>query len=214
MRSPSRARVDCQWKAKPRIRTTKPVVADSVTESAASEPQIGSLRSWITVTKPGSDLICREIAIAALPFGSVMSEMLPSRGGAASNCAVVMESSRRSLPEGSLSTGMRARMRRSTPAEVTMTWRPVAVPQDGIRSGSSVGMFSMFFSRSCREVVRRSMRSASKSASAEMSWRITSRFWRVWSTTCTNAPRQIVIRNAMMSVGTARRSAGSAISSR
>ncbi|MGY3109726.1 hypothetical protein ACVWW7_006353 [Bradyrhizobium sp. LM6.9] len=45
-----------------------------------------------------------------------MSEMLPSRGGAASSCAVVIASSRRSLPEGSLSTGMRARMRRSRPA--------------------------------------------------------------------------------------------------
>ncbi|MGY4290589.1 hypothetical protein ACVWXO_009855 [Bradyrhizobium sp. LM2.7] len=60
-----------------------------------------------------------------------------------------------------------------------MTWRPEAVPQDGIRSGSSVGRLSMFFSRSCRAEVRRSMRSASRSASAEMSCRITSRFWRV-----------------------------------
>src|SRR2546429_604394 len=53
MRSPSRARVDCQWKAKPRISTTKPVVADSVTDSAASDPQIGSFFSWITMTWPG-----------------------------------------------------------------------------------------------------------------------------------------------------------------
>ncbi|MET4792264.1 hypothetical protein ABIF64_004442 [Bradyrhizobium japonicum] len=179
MRSPSRARVDCQWKAKPRIRTTKPVVADSVTDSAASEPQIGSLRSWITVTRPGSDLICREVTIAALPFGRVMSDTWLSRGGAASSCAVVIASSRRSLPEGSRSIGMRARMRRSTPAEVTTTWRPEAVPQDGMRSGSSVGRFSMFLSRSCREEVRRSIRSASRSASAEMSWRSTCRFWRV-----------------------------------
>ena len=56
MRSPSRARVDCQWKAKPRISTTKPVVADSVTDNAASEPHSGSFFSWMTMTWPGSDL--------------------------------------------------------------------------------------------------------------------------------------------------------------
>src|SRR6476661_7174201 len=39
MRSPSRARVDCQWNAKPRISTTKPVVAESVTDRAASDRQ-------------------------------------------------------------------------------------------------------------------------------------------------------------------------------
>ncbi len=190
------------------------MVADSVTESAASEPQIGSLRSWITVTRPGSDLIGREVAIAALPFGSVMLETSLSRGGAASSCAVVIASSRRSLPKGSLSIGMRARTRRSMPAEVTTTWRPETLARDGIMSGSNVGRFSMLFSRSARAEVRRSMRSASSSASIEMSFWITSRFWRVWSTTWTNAPRQIVMRKAMMSVGTARRSAGSAIRSR
>ena len=101
------------------------------------------------------------------------------------------------------------------PAEVTMTWRPEAVPQDGIRSGSSVGRLSMFFSRSCRaggEAVdalgeqvgeRRDVVADRPAASGG-----------VWSTTCTNAPRQIVIRKAMISVGTARRSAGSAIRSR
>ena len=40
MRSASRARVACQWKAKPRISTTKPVVADSVTVSAVVERQV------------------------------------------------------------------------------------------------------------------------------------------------------------------------------
>ncbi len=39
------------------------------------------------------------------------------------------------------------------------------------------------------------------------------RFCRDWSITCTKAPRQMVIRKAMISVGTARRSAGSAVSS-
>ena len=37
MLSASRARVACQWNAKPRISTTKPVVADSVTVKAVSE---------------------------------------------------------------------------------------------------------------------------------------------------------------------------------
>ena len=40
------------------------------------------------------------------------------------------------------------------------------------------------------------------------------RFCRFWSITCTKAPRQMVIRKAMIRVGTARRSAGSAVSSR
>ena len=39
MRSASRARVACQWKAKPRISTTKPVVAESVTVSAVVDRQ-------------------------------------------------------------------------------------------------------------------------------------------------------------------------------
>ena len=77
MRSPSRARVDCQWKAKPRISTTKPVVAESVTDNAASEPHSGSFFSWMTTTWPGSDFTSREIAMAPLPFGSVMSLTTP-----------------------------------------------------------------------------------------------------------------------------------------
>ena len=83
IRSPSRARVDCQWKAKPRISTTKPVVADSVIDSAASDPQRGSFLSWMTMTWPGSDLTSFEIAMALLPFGSVMSltvALLAGRG--------------------------------------------------------------------------------------------------------------------------------------
>ena len=111
MRSPSRARVDCQWKAKPRISTTKPVVAESVTDSAASEPQSGSFFSWMTMTWPGSDLTSREIAMAPLPFGSVMSLTTPCCAGAASSCAVLMTSSTRSLSPRPLSTGTRAKNR-------------------------------------------------------------------------------------------------------
>src|SRR4029453_14088481 len=57
MSSPSGGGGDCQWKAKRRIRTTKPVVADSVTESAASEPQIGSLCSRVRGARARRDLI-------------------------------------------------------------------------------------------------------------------------------------------------------------
>ena len=113
IRSPSRARVDCQWKAKPRISTTKPVVADSVTDNAASEPHSGSFFSWMTMTWPGSDLTSREIAIAPLPFGSVMSLTTPCRPGVVSSCAVLMMSRTRS-PSPSprpLSIGTRARIR-------------------------------------------------------------------------------------------------------
>ena len=61
---------------------------------------------------------------------------------------------------------------------------------------------------------RRSSRSARSSLSAARSRFMAARFCRLWSITCTKAPRQMVIRKAMMSVGTARRSAGSAMSSR
>ena len=73
MRSPSRARVDCQWNAKPRISTTKPVVAESVTDSAASDRHSESTFSWMTMTWPGSDLTTCAIASAPLPLGKVMS---------------------------------------------------------------------------------------------------------------------------------------------
>src|SRR3981081_1357171 len=56
MRSPSRARVDCQWNAKPRISTTKPVVAESVTDSAASDRHSESIFSWMMRHCQGSDL--------------------------------------------------------------------------------------------------------------------------------------------------------------
>ena len=54
IRSASRARDACQWKAKPRMSTTKPVVADSVTVSVVVERQLtsASLRGWTTARKP------------------------------------------------------------------------------------------------------------------------------------------------------------------
>ena len=57
------------------------------------------------------------------------------------------------------------------------------------------------------------MRSASRSVTAARSRFSAVRFCRLWSITCTKAPRQMVIRKAMIRVGTARRSAGSAMSS-
>ena len=93
IRSPSRARVDCQWKAKPRISTTKPVVADSVTDSAESEPQTGSRFSCSTMTRPGKALISIVVTSARLPLGRMMSLTLPCRLGAPSNCAELMVSS-------------------------------------------------------------------------------------------------------------------------
>src|SRR5215207_3513281 len=212
MRSPSRARVDCQWKAKPRISTTKPVVADSVTDNAASEPHSGSFFSWIRMTWPGSDLTSREIAMAPLPFGSVISLTTPCWLEVVSSWAVLMMSRMRSLPPRPPSTGRRARIRWSAP--VMMTWRPPATPQPGIISGSRPCNRSRLAARSCRTAAKRSRRSANRSVSAERSRFIAARFCRLWSITCTKAPRQMVIRNAMMSVGSARRSAGSATSSR
>ena len=148
MRSPSRARVDCQWKAKPRISTTKPVVADSVTDSAASEPQIGSFFSWMTMTWPGSDLITRWVASAPAPFGRIMSVTVPCAAPVQpSSCAVEMTSRMRSVSPRPASTGTRARMRWS--ALVTMTWRPAAMPQDGIRPGRMLCRRSMVDVRSC-----------------------------------------------------------------
>ena len=76
MRSASRARVACQWKAKPRISTTKPVVADSVTVSAVSERQ---LRERVVARLDDGELAervaaaPRTVAKAGLPSASVIS---------------------------------------------------------------------------------------------------------------------------------------------
>ena len=111
--------------------------------------------------------------------------------GAASSCAVEMTSRMRSGSPRPVSSGTRARMRWS--ALTMMTWRPVALPHDGIRPGRMSCSRSMLMARSCRTAVMRSMRSARMSASAAMSRFIVARFCRVWSITCTKAPRQMVI---------------------
>ena len=105
MRSPSRARVDCQWKAKPRISTTKPVVADSVTDSAASERHSESIFSWMMMTWPGSDLTRCWIASAPLPFGRIMSVTPLCWPGAASSSAALMTSRTRSVSPSPASIG-------------------------------------------------------------------------------------------------------------
>ena len=65
MTSASRARVDCQWNAKPRISTTKPVVVESVMVSAVSE--LHSVKAWVlgltTATCPSGLLRLRTVAI-------------------------------------------------------------------------------------------------------------------------------------------------------
>src|SRR5690242_869744 len=72
------------------MRTTKPVVAESVTESAESEPQIGSSRSWMTITRPGSALMSCDVAMARLPLGSMRSRILPcGLGGCAFERALI-----------------------------------------------------------------------------------------------------------------------------
>src|ERR1700722_13897131 len=120
IRSPSRARVDCQWNAKPRISTTKPVVAESVTESAASERHSESIFSWTMMTWPGSDRIPCRTAIAPLPFGSVISATPACCS--VSGTAAPIASRMPALSPSVASVGMLARTRRSAP--VTMTWRP------------------------------------------------------------------------------------------
>ena len=96
---------------------------------------------------------------------------------------------------------------------MTMTWRPAAMPHDGMRSGSRVCRRSIL----ARRVLPRRGEAVDALGEHVGERREVAlhgaRFCRFWSTTCTKAPRQMVIRKAMIRVGTARRSAGSAISS-
>ena len=64
IRSASRARVACQWKAKPRISTTKPVVAERVTVSAVVDRQFASASFVVsmTATRPSGFLSARTVA--------------------------------------------------------------------------------------------------------------------------------------------------------
>ena len=71
IRSASRARVACQWKAKPRMSTTKPVVAESVTVSAVVERQFASaaLRGCMTASMPIGLRRARTVANAVRAVG-------------------------------------------------------------------------------------------------------------------------------------------------
>ncbi len=174
MRSPSRARVDCQWNAKPRINTTKPVVADNVTDNAASERQIESVFSWMTITWPGNDRTACRTASAPSPFGNVMSTTPAGcPDGEGGTTALTMSRMPVESPIAD-SIGTRARMRWSLP--VTMTCRPAAMAQDGIRPGSSNCRRSNDAAGSCRTDAMRSMRSASRSATAARSRLVAARF--------------------------------------
>src|SRR6266404_6344160 len=154
----------------------------------------------------------RWIANAPPPFGKVMSVTPACCPGAASGSAAPRTSRTRLGSPSPASIGMRARMRRSAP--VTITCRPVATPQDGMKPGSRSCRHSNVVARSCRTDAMRSIRSVRKSASAVKFCLVAARLFRFWSITCTQAPRHMVIRKATIRVGTARRSTGSAISCR
>ena len=132
MRSPSRARVDCQWNAKPRIRTTNPVVADSVIDSAASDCQSAVAASWVTIRRPGSDLSGRIVASASPPSASRTREMSVSLPRVA-DCSVSIAVNRSSVSEV-VPAGTRASTRWS--ASTTTMCRVPLIPHAGIRAGS------------------------------------------------------------------------------
>ncbi len=61
------------------------MVAESVTDNAASEPHSGSFFSWMTTTWPGSDFTSREIAKGAIAVRQrhVVDDALPDGSGRA-----------------------------------------------------------------------------------------------------------------------------------
>src|SRR6516164_876727 len=81
MTSASRARVACQWNANPRISTTKPVVAESVTVSAVSEREkfSAAARGWTTASCPSGAASARTVAKACVPSVSVRDQELDTR---------------------------------------------------------------------------------------------------------------------------------------
>src|ERR1700758_4692590 len=74
--SASRARVACQWKAKPRIRTTNPVVAESVTVRAVSDAHAASAsaRPCMIASSPFDPCRLRTVPKAGLPSASGISK--------------------------------------------------------------------------------------------------------------------------------------------
>ena len=223
MTSASRARVACQWKAKPRISTTKPVVADSVTVSAVSDRQAASASA-------------RRCTTAIWPCAG--AEPMHGREG------------RRAVGERDLQHAGRGpqsvqRLRWSENVGEAAAQRRLVGPRDRgrhavagqdadphRRDDDAVGIgqknLPARHQRPGRDDLlelgsacggrptpdERPSRSARNSALPVMPRTTSAIAWRRWSKTCTKAPMQIVTRNAMMSAGTARRSAGSAVNRR
>ena len=163
--------------------------------------------------RPGSALMSCEVAMARLPSGRRRSVIVPCLPGVAKQLCggdrvenavglagagfdrdagedAVVGRRRRSVPSGRMrpSAGMRSGSDRLQALDVEQ-----AV---GARRSDAV------------DALRRDNR-----RDAGMSRSAAARFCRLWSSTCTKAPRQMVMRKAMISVGTARRSVGSAVSS-
>jgi len=167
IRSASRARVACQWKAKPRISTTKPVVADNVTVSAVIDRQLVSalLAVCTTATMPNGFFNARTVAKAAAPSGSVISSVPAAAPNVVSGCDGP-STSRIWRPSFSGSLGTLAMI---VPlASPTMIDRPCAVAQAG-RARSSGAKVRLGFA--LPSLPGWSSATASSSASASMTWR-------------------------------------------
>ena len=213
MGSASRARVACQWKAKPRISSTKPVVADSVTVSVVSRAPGARARRVARL----DDRDLAERRVAACARWRARGCRRPARFRARrrwrrgwSAAASAPRTSSRRRPIGAAGGG-----RGGDDHAVGIGEQDA--PADGGGAGRQRALEQLLQPRRrvggvaprgcCR-------RSATRSATSSMSSMASAIAWRRWSSTCTTAPTPMVSRKAMMSAGTARRSAGSAVSRR
>ena len=110
--------------------------------------------------------MCRT-ASALAPFGKVMSVTPACWPGMVSGSVALMTSRMRQVSPIPASIGTRASTRWSAP--MTMTCRPAATAQDGIRPGSSSCRRSKVADRSCRPEAMRSMPFGEQVASAARS---------------------------------------------
>src|SRR5262249_43797003 len=195
-------------KAKPRISTTKPVVADNVTVSVVSERQLESAtsRDWITASWPKGALSMRTVASARVSLGRAIS-MTPALAPNVVKGCVGPSKSKRRRPIVPSVAGVAAV---TTPsALVRKKRRPAAVAQDGSTRVRTNGGCSLVgcLGDCCR-------RSAARSAIASSETISLVRVCRRGSTTSTRAPTQKGCTKAMIHTGTARRRRGSAVRSR
>ena len=211
IRSASRARVACQWKAKPRISTTKPVVADSVTVSAVVERQLASasLRSWMTARRPTGFFRARTVAKAASPSASVISMVPAAAPKVVSGCDGPSTSR---ICRARAVCGSSGRLATMVPSpSATRTRRPAPAAQ----AGSACSSASEVRGRcGCRRAPGdRARRRNDRRAPRWSAWRRTRPGGDVRAP-ARAAPMQIVTMKAMMRTGTARRSSGSAVKRR